>query len=74
MNDPSLPLILVPEVVLILADIFVPVGVTDVICGSIASNGIFWETWTAVPPPDLVVINDGSVSATVPSSLVTFIK
>ena len=37
----SLPLKLVPEVVLILADNIVPVGVIDVICGSIASNGIF---------------------------------
>ena len=43
-KDASLPLKLVPEVVLILADIFVPVGVIDVICGLIASNGTFCVT------------------------------
>ena len=58
-----------PEVVLTLADIFVSVGVMDVICGLIASNGIFWDTKTALPPPDLVVTNDGSVSVSE-----TFIK
>ena len=58
-----------PEVVLILADTFVPVGVSDVICGLIASKGIFWDTKTADPPPDLVVLYDGSVSASE-----TFIK
>ena len=61
MNDPSLPLILVPVVVLILPVILVPVGVMDVICGSIASKGIFWDTLTALPPPDFVVMNAGSV-------------
>ena len=62
-KDASLPLKLVPEVVLILADTFVPVGVTDVICGLIASNGTFWEAWTESPPPNLVVLNAGSVDA-----------
>ena len=63
LNDGSFPLKLVPEVVLILAEIFVPVGVIDVICGFIASKGIFWVTRKSFPPPVLVVLNETSVDA-----------
>ena len=46
-----------PEVVLILPVMLVPVGVIDVILGSIISNGTFCEMWSALPPPVLVISN-----------------
>ncbi len=54
---------LVPEVVFILDEILVPVGLIVVILGSITSNGIFWDTCKLFPPPDFVDKNVLDVSS-----------